>query len=332
MPSFTYTARDRSGRRVRGTVAAVGRREAAARVRGLGFERARVRLSGLLTRVLTAARRLCGEYVGPAVSGVPLPDLLVFYRQLATLVDAGISPAQALANLQTQARHPRLKALAAGAAAHTLAGGRLSDALAAHRDVLGDLQIEIVRAAERGGMLGEMLGHIAGYLEQELETRRLVSRLTLYPKLLAVAALLIVGKSFLLSLGGAFPAISGLVLTGDLWEYLKETLFFLAELLLLGYGAAAVCRLALLRSEAARRRYEAVKWSLPGLGGCVRKFAFAKFGRAFQSPPSMENSRSPVSGPMASKYPACEPLNLTVSVAPGWSLASTWRNRSTGLC
>jgi type II secretory pathway component PulF len=286
MPEFTYTAKDRAGRTVEGTIFADNSALAAGKVREMGYFPEKVRAVDVRAVSGGIGRRFAENFVYPVVSGVPLKDLAVFYRQFATLINAGMPLYQSLVALEGQTGNAKLKGILRDCQRQAMAGGRLSDVFAQYNWVFSDLQIEMIRAAEQGGLLDQMLNRIADYLEQELALRRLISRLTLYPKLVALSALFLLGKSFFTDFT---PALSKLIIgmmgvgkndyTG--WDYLNDTVFFLFWLALFAFAAVAFCRIFLFQSETAQEGYERVKMAIPGLGTVARQFALAKFGRAF---------------------------------------------------
>src|SRR5579872_6118470 len=291
MPEFIYTAKDRSGKVVEGTVYADNSALAMGKVRELGFFPEKVRAVAAARRQVGIARLFAENFIYPVFSGVSLKELVVFYRQFATLIDAGLPLYQSLITLEAQTRNPKLKEILRACGLQVQNGGRLSDVFAAYPWVFSELQIEMVRAAEHGGLLDEMLKRIADYLEQELNLRRLISRLTLYPKIVVFSALFIIGRSFFTDFSQPFvPALSKMVaaMMGvpafkdyTLLAYLNDTLFFLIEVGLAIFAVVAVYRIFFFQSDAAQESYERFKFSLPGLGTVARQFALAKFGRAF---------------------------------------------------
>lgn len=290
MPDYSYSARDRAGRTVQGTVTADNAALAHGKIRSLGYEVDRVRAvevartQEILPPAPSLRHRFAEAFIYPVVSGVPLKALAVFYRQFATMINAGIPLYQSLATLEGQTANARLRGILRDAQVQVLSGGKLSDVLAKHRYAIGDLQIEMIRAAEHGGMLDQMLLRIADYLEQELELRRLIGRLTLYPKLVSLMALFILGRGFFADLT---PAVSKLVIgmmgknayTG--LDYLRDTVLFLAEIGLVAFLVIAFFRVVLFQSPGARVAYERAKMAIPGIGTVARQFALARFGRAF---------------------------------------------------
>lgn len=300
MPDYAYSAKDRTGRPVEGVIYAENSALAAGKVREMGFFPEKVRAVDAPRANVGLGRRFAENFIYPAVNGVPLKDLAVFYRQFSTMIGAGIPLYQSLLTLEGQTRNAKLQGILRDCQLQVQAGGKLSDVFANYNWVFNELQIEMIRAAEHGGMLENMLLKIADYLEQELALRRMISRLTLYPKITIVVALFLLGKNFFVS---AMPAISLLILgsmgKGEYtpMDYLNDTAIFLAFILLGIFAVVAFCRIVLFQSEAAQESYERFKMAIPGLGAVSQKFALAKFGRAF-----------------GAMYSAGMPLNVAIRV------------------
>ncbi len=301
MPEFTYVARDRTGRPVEGSVVADNSAIALGKIKAMGYEVEKVRAVVAVIRKVSIRRRFAENFLYPVVSGVPLKDLAIFYRQFATMIDAGIPLFQSLATLEHQTKNPKMQEIIRACQQQVQVGGKLSDVFAGYPWVFSDLQIEMIRAAEHGGMLDKMLQRIADYIEQELALRRLISGLTIYPKIVVFSALMILGKSFFTDFT---PAVSKLVLGGmgkssyTGLDYLFDTVFFLGAIALILFGIVAFCRIFLFQSAAGREGYERFKMAIPGLGKVIKQFALAKFGRAF-----------------AAMYAGGLPLNQAVRVA-----------------
>lgn len=294
MPEFNYLAMDRNGKRVEGTINAENSALALGRLRAMGLEVEKVRLAGgAETRRMEKTVRLSPQKEGmgahsqgvmetfayPVVSGVSLSVMAQFYRQLAALINAGMPIYQALNSQLGQTHNSRLAKIIREMMHSVENGRRISEVMERHPSVFPDVQLEMVRAAEQGGMLEMILSRIADYLEQEIQMRHLISQLTLYPKIVAFVAVMILGKSVLF--GGGMPAISAWVLTGNTMNYLNNTLIFLAELGVAAFFIVAFFRIVIFRSEYAKELYERIKFVIPGVGDVARKVALARFGRAF---------------------------------------------------
>ena len=86
-------------------------------------------------------------------------------------INAGIPLYQSLVTLENQTKNPKLAEILRGCQQQVQKGGKLSDVFAAYPWIFSELQIEMIRAAEQGGMLDKMLLRIADYLEQEIADR-----------------------------------------------------------------------------------------------------------------------------------------------------------------
>jgi type IV pilus assembly protein PilC len=284
MPEFTYIAKDRTGRIVEGTIYADNSALAAGKVREMGYFPEKVRALQVVRRRVNLAQKFAEAFIYPVVSGVKLKELALFYRQFATMIDAGIPLYQSLVTLENQTKSPKLAEIIRESQEQVQRGGRLSEVFQSYPWVFNELQIEMIRAAEHGGMLDRMLLRIAEYLEKEIALRQLISRLTIYPKIVVIAAWFILGIRFFVD---AMPAFSKLIVgaMGKLKyegiDYLNDTLVPFVILGLIIFGIVAFCRISLFQSGSIRESYEQFKFRLPGLGSVARKFALAKFGRAF---------------------------------------------------
>ena len=284
MPTYNYTAKDRTGREVQGEIFAENSALALGKVRELGFEPDKIRATVAPKPTTGYGRRFAEYFIFPVSNGVPLKDLAQFYRQFATMIQAGIPLYQSLTTLVNQTRNPRLKEILIACDKQVASGGKLSDVFQHYNWVFSELQIEMIRAAEYGGGLDSMLLRIAGYLEQEMAFRNMIKRVTLYPKIVVFAAIMILGKSFFTTL---MPAFSMLIIGGmgkaeySVMNYLSDTVFFILIVGLIVFGIVAFCRIVLFQNEATQEKYEQLKFRTPLVGKVSRGFALAKFGRAF---------------------------------------------------
>ncbi len=224
------------------------------------------------------------KIVYPLFSGVVLKDLGQFLRQFATLIDAGLPLYQALIALEGNTHNAKLKEVARSGQAQVMAGGKFSDVMAAYPWIFQPVQIEMVRAAELGGLLDQVLRNVADYVEDELAVRRMISHETLYPKITLFMALMILGlPGFMMKT----PAFSQLILgtmgnrVYSFGNYLMDTVGFglaIATPLVL---VSIFCKLVLFNTGSVRDAYDTFKMAIPGLGSTVRMFAIAKFARTF---------------------------------------------------
>jgi type II secretory pathway component PulF len=294
MSTFTYQARDLEGKDVSGIIEADDARGAANSLREQGLftlHLAPTMNARPATVVLPSGAtqtggsftpghsptnppiRRIGEqssvHIAPFLVSVPLPELAMMYRQMATLLEAGVPMVQSISTLSQQTRSGRLRSILADAAGVVSSGHPFSDAMAKYPNAFAPIQIELIRAGETGGLLETMCNRIADYLERELETRRKLKRETLYPKIvLFVAGLVILILSFVKSGMGK----SGVNLV-------VSQIGFAA---LVGAGAFGVWWLAryLNQYPALGAIWDRVKMLIPGAGDVARKYATARFARA----------------------------------------------------
>jgi len=223
--------------------------------------------------------------VYPLFSGVVIKDLAPFYRQFSTLIGAGLPIYQALIALESNTTNAKLKEVARAGQLQVQAGGKFSDVLAAWPWVFKPVEVALIRAAEHGGMLEQVLKQIADYVEHDWEIKRLVSRETMYPKVVLFVALMILGLPGFL--GGQMSLVR-LVLSGmgnaqgqgyTLLQYFMETIGFGLLCLAVFLVPYAMFRLSLFNVRGIAEGYDTFKNAIPGFGTLAKMFAVARFGR-----------------------------------------------------
>src|SRR5918992_4052665 len=127
---------------------------------------------------------------------IKLGDLVVFSRQLATLINAGLPIVRALYILSEQTENPKLKDVVVAVRKDVEAGSSLSQALEKHPEVFSRLYTEMVKAGEVGGILDGVLLRVADQLERDQDLRRKIRSALTYP--LVVLVLAILAASFML--------------------------------------------------------------------------------------------------------------------------------------
>jgi len=174
MPTYVYVARDAiTGRELRSTISAPNEQTA---------------IATLLNRnlLVVSIQEKASRRTKIGGGKVPLQDLVIFTRQLATMVDAGLPLVQALQALTEQTTHKVLKEVIRDVCAKVEGGDTLAQALQKHPKVFNRLYVCMVAAGERGGLLAEILGRIATYLEDTAKLRRKVKSAMMYPAIVSV--------------------------------------------------------------------------------------------------------------------------------------------------
>jgi len=259
---FVYTATDQAGQEVSGALVAQSQEIAVASLQEAGLYvttiEAELRPPAGLGHPSTFRRMF-----RPVSSG----DLAIMFRELATMIGAGLSLVRALDVLEQNTSKPPLRAAIRDMQQGVERGEPLSFQLQLHDDVFPEIAVATVEAAERSGRLDEMFKMLAAYMEYEHEVRRTIRRETAYPKIVAV----ILGLVLLLLVG------VGIWRTGGSWFAAVASI-----LLLVGVGLSGTWlgfRL-LSTSTYARQTWDAVKISLPVVGKTVRRLVMSRFARA----------------------------------------------------
>src|SRR5471030_3295249 len=176
MPSFAYTARETAtGREIRNSVEAATEQAA---------------IAALLNRnllVVSIQEKISKK--GRTKGGrVQLADLVVFTRQLATMIDAGIAIVQALQALADQTGNKVMRDTIRDICTRVESGESFSEALTRHPKAFNKLYTAMVSAGEKGGLLAEIMARLATYLENTERLRKKVKTAMMYPTTVSVVA------------------------------------------------------------------------------------------------------------------------------------------------
>src|SRR6187401_2660526 len=177
MPSFVYVARETaSGREIRSSVEAATEQAAVA---------------ALLNRnlLVLSIQEKIGKKGKTAGGSVALADLVVFTRQLATMLDAGLAMVQSLQALAEQTTNKVMRDVIKDVCSRVEGGDSFSEALVKHPKVFNRLYVCMVAAGERGGLLAEILARLATYLENTARLRKKVKSAMMYPTVVTIVAI-----------------------------------------------------------------------------------------------------------------------------------------------
>lgn len=267
MASFDYKAKDRAGNTVAGSVEAGDERAAAAMLRKMGYLPMDIRAARGArqpARSPEAGSPVARYLVYTLWTGVNMKQLLLFYRQLETLLASGMSLSESLRSIGSRARG-RLGRIVLEAEENVRAGRQLSETMSRYPRVFMPLQISLIRAGEAGGLLQPMIERIAAYLEYELSVRQRIMKVTLYPLLIFVFIVLI-------------PHVPALVLNGGM-AFLRSLWGAVGVWLPWAVLGLIVIKL-LFQFHTTRLVWDFIKIQPPVLGAMARKIAMSRFSRA----------------------------------------------------
>jgi len=275
---FEYAVRDRGGKLVKGRVEAPNQAAVANRLREMGLAAvsiAEVSTSGLSTEITI-----------PGISNrISLKDLAIMARQLATMIDSGLSLIRALSILAEQTESKPLAKVLAQVRNDVEVGQAFSAALSKHANVFPPLMINMVKAGEVGGFLDEVLLSVAENFEAEVKLRGKVKSAMTYPVVVFVVAILAVTGMLLFivpvfagmfsSLGGTLPLPTRVLMAAS--NVLKVTIIP-TVVVLIGF---AVWWGRHKNDRAVRERLDPWKLKIPVFGNLFRKIAVSRFTRNF---------------------------------------------------
>ncbi len=275
MPSYSYIARETaSGREIRSTVEAATEQAAVA---------ALLNRSLLVVSIEEKVSKK-GKTKGGKVS---LADLVVFTRQLATMIDAGIAIVQSLQALADQSHNKVMRDVIRDITTRVESGESFSEALQKHPKAFSRLYISMVAAGEKGGLLAEILARLATYLENSARLRRKVKSTMMYPIVVSTVAIAItvfllvkvvpVFKDVYSSFGAKLPGPTEFLMT------LSDLMGHYLWVFLIGLGAMVYGWLYFIKTKGGRDFWDKQRIKLPVFGPIAHKICLARFTRTLAS-------------------------------------------------
>ena len=272
MPLFHYNAVDAAGRAIRAEIDADTLGAAVQRLQHQGLHILELKPGNTRSQTRTTGR------VRPK-----LESLVVFSRQFAVMIDAGLPVLRCLDVLSSQTKDPALLR-AQLAVIKEIEGGRpLAAALNNQPQCFSELYVSMVRAAEAGGILDVILDRLATFLEKELEIRNKVKAALTYPVLVLMFATVMLNAMFIIVL----PTFSNIFADLDVpLPTMTAVLFGLAHVMrTFWYIHVALPLIAIgvakkwLATPKGRFTMDGILLKLPVLGEVIQKIALARFAR-----------------------------------------------------
>ncbi len=285
MPHFRYTVKDKNGQTLQSSGEAGDEKSLIENLRKQGLIIISVAPE---KETAKAAQRGAGSAKQSAGAGgkrgsIKLAELLLFTRQLATLVQSGIPLVQSLDILSEQTENRRFKTVIKRVTDDVSAGSSLNEALAKHPKVFSPLFVNMVKAGESSGALDDIMDRLASYLEKTDSLIRKVRSAMIYPMVVSIMAVLItlvmmlkvvpVFKSIFADFGGDLPLPTQILI--QVSDLLIHTFF-------LWFGAAAILIFLVrrfLKTDKGQLALDKFKLKMPVFGTIFKKVAVSKFTR-----------------------------------------------------
>lgn len=275
MASYAFVARETAtGREIRSSVEAASEQAA---------------IAALLNRnlLVVSIQEKIGKKGRTSGGRVGLADLVIFTRQLATMIDAGLAMVQCLQALVEQTTNKVMRDVIRDVCTRVEGGDSFSDALQKHPKVFSRLYVCMVAAGEKGGLLAEILARLAVYLENAARLRKKVKSAMMYPTVVTIVAILI--TTFLL--------IKVVPVFGEIFSSFNATLpaptLFLINLshfvqhyiiaLILAGGGGVYGWFYFIKTPVGRKFWDTYRIRLPIFGVIAHKICLARFTRTLAS-------------------------------------------------
>lgn len=281
MPTFSYSGRLRSGAKKSGTLTAENREAAIKQLGLLGIEPEKLVMQRSTFSLGGGARQLNRRVKGK--------DLMIFTRQLATIVSSGLPLMQGLDILAEQTEDPNFCAIIDAVAQDVESGDTFSETLRKYPRAFPDLYTSMVRAGEASGDLDTVLMQLADYLEATEELKRRIKSAMTYP-VVAFSMIILIAAGLIVFVVPQFAEIFN-SFNADLpmpTQILISTSNFLrqwyAVAIIIGSLIAIIVAVRLYGSTSVGRyNLDAIKLRLPVFGDLLRKVAISRVARTLST-------------------------------------------------
>jgi len=275
MAQYRYRARDSQGQLLVGEIEAGSE----AMVADLLSRR---QLIPLQIELLAEKNALKLSWPTPRVN---LTDLIMFSRQMYSLMRAGIPIIRAIHGLADSTASKALRVVMLDLTEQLERGRALSVAMGSHPKVFSRLMISLVHVGENTGRLDESFAQLAAYYEQELETRRQIKQATRYPffVLLALVVALVLLNIFVIpQFAAMFKKFNAeLPWSTQLLIGMSDGFIHYWPLMLLSCAALLLWLWRYLQTPAGRLRWSALKLRLPLVGSIINRATLGRYSRSF---------------------------------------------------
>jgi type IV pilus assembly protein PilC len=308
--TFAYTARDASGKIVKGRVDGTTEGVALSKLRTMG-------VSPITVSETAGGTGLNMEINIPGFAKkVDLKDLAVMSRQMATMLGAGLSLLRALTILSEQTENKLLAATLNDVRSQIENGRSFSDSLAKHPDVFPRLMVFLVKAGETGGFLDGALESIADNFESDVKLRATIKAALTYPiAVLVMAFLAVIGmlifivpvfEAMFKDFGGELP------LPTQVLVVLSKNMIWITPVLVVAIVSFSVWWRANKNSDRVRSVVDPLRLKIPVFGDLFKKVAIARFTRNFSTM-------------MTSGVPILQSLSIVGETSGNWVIEDALR-------
>ncbi|MBL8916879.1 MAG: type II secretion system F family protein [Archangium sp.] len=270
-PVYLWEAKTKQGEVKKGEMEAGDEKAVEARLISLGLTVTKVRKKSLLDMNIALP------------GGVASKDILIFTRQFATMIDAGLPLVQCLDILGSQTENAAFRKVVFAIKTRVEGGSTFSDALKEHPKVFDELYVQLCAAGEVGGILDTILNRLAVYREKSEKLYRKVKGALTYPIAVVCIGILVTGvllvkvtpvfAKMFADFGSALPGPTQVVVS--LSDWLQANLIYL----MIGIAVVIVAFRMFYQNPRGREIFDKGILYAPLIGDLIRKVAVARFTR-----------------------------------------------------
>ena len=281
MAAYHYLALNREGTKIKGLIEADSERKAITQLRPRGLFVISLKKNGNLFNFVRGKTGTGIRIFKPTIKS---KDIIIFLRQFATLINAGLPIVQALAIMIDQTPHSTLKEKISQIRKDVEAGMPLSEALTKHPKAFSTLSCNMMKAGEMGGVLDVILARLASYLESTENIKEKTKTATRYPVFVMFMAFGLVGALTLFvlpkmktlfqeSFQAELPFLTRLML--DLSDFVRTKFYFVLIII----AALGILYHFIKKSNKGSYLLDQLKLKLPIIGKLFHKICLSRFTR-----------------------------------------------------
>ena len=218
---------------------------------------------------------------------ITMKDIVVFTRQFATMIDAGLPLVQCLDILSSQQDNKTFKEILTSVKEDVESGSTFADALKKHPKAFNELYVNLVAAGEVGGILDTILNRLAAYIEKAMALRKKVKSAMTYPATIVGIAVVVIAVILVFVIptfakmfddfGSALPLPTQIVI--NLSNFIQDYILVIVGVFVLGIFSFK----KIYATEKGRDKLDNWALKLPVFGMLIRKVAVAKFSRTLST-------------------------------------------------
>lgn len=282
MPTFAYTAVNKQGKTLNGSADSASRQMLTEILVKQGLRPVSIKV--------TTSKKGFGARIKNLGNKVRLKDLVIFSRQMSTMISAGVPLTRALATMQMQTSNKYFQTVITGITRDVEGGLALGDSFAKYPNVFSEIYINMIKAGEAGGILDDIMKRLATQVEQDASMRKKIKGAMTYPiVILSVTVIAFFGITMfvlpkighiLTDLGGPnakLPIYTQVML--NISAFMQSHGIFV----IVAFSVVVFAFLRYIKTPKGKYNWHYVLLKTPILKGIIVKIAIARFARTFAS-------------------------------------------------